>query len=237
MLSDFDKWRETPIDIKRIPENDDASVDADEPLVLIADYGVVALHSYQGPEEESPDVYLRQTVAQKLQSINDILDENGLELVIREGWRSLEEQINLWETTLKRAQDRYKNLSFSDILKKAETLCINPYPGDSISSHQTGGAIDCTIRYKNNEKQPLVMSHDDVLADERDITDHCETNQNEPWMHEAQTHRRLLYHAMASEGFVNYYKEWWHYEWGTSSWAKMQAGEPEHHYKLIKQHP
>lgn len=40
-----------------------------------------------------------------------------------------------------------------------------------------------------------------------------------------RNNRRLLYHLMAAQGFTNYEEEWWHFDFGNPSWARL-TGQP-----------
>ncbi|MDF2683915.1 MAG: D-alanyl-D-alanine dipeptidase, partial [Brevibacillus sp.] len=92
------------------------------------------------------------------------------------------------------------------------------------SPHLSGGAVDLTISGPNGW---LEMGTDFDDFTELAMTRHFE-ELSSPTEKEIgiRNNRRLLYHLMIQVGFTNYSHEWWHYEYGTRSWARQTNGQP-----------
>lgn len=186
-------------------------------------------------------LYARDTVAKKLQHINDRLREHDLELYIFDAWRPIEVQNyfhDVWFYNYVKTQ--HPQWSEEQIWREVELYwakgaesseAIDPL---SPAPHSTGGAVDLTIR-KKNTKEHLFMGtmFDDMVI--TSFTDHYEQygtkdpegeNQNVSFSEaEARANRRLLFWMMKSEGFENNATEWWHYSWGDQMWALFSEAE------------
>ncbi|WKB35749.1 D-alanyl-D-alanine carboxypeptidase family protein [Terrilactibacillus sp. S3-3] len=91
----------------------------------------------------SPELFLRQTVAERITDIAERLP-TGLMLVLIDGWRSYETQRFIYETTI----EKFRADGYSEEKIKQEIKRFVAYPSkdrDKPAPHYTGGAIDLTI--------------------------------------------------------------------------------------------
>ncbi|MFJ9498409.1 M15 family metallopeptidase [Brevibacillus centrosporus] len=175
---------------------------------------------YPGAQTEA---YLRKGVADRLILAADSLP-TGLQLVVLDGWRSHEVQASLYEGF---RQDLIAQgwTDEEEITKELSKFVAKPTTDILIPSpHLTGGAVDLTIA---GPEGWLDMGTDFDDFTEKALTRHFEelSAPSEKDI-EIRNNRRLLYHIMIDAGFTNYSNEWWHYEYGTRSWARQTNGQP-----------
>lgn len=190
---------------------------------LSARISVYPAYYAQGYAGTTPEAYLRKEAARRLASAAEQLP-SGYELVVLDGWRSFEVQASLYEgfrqsLLLQGWQD---GATLAEELRKfvapPTTDITKPSP------HLSGGAVDLTIAGPNGW---LDMGTDFDDFTEAAATRHYE-ELSQPTENEIaiRNNRRLLYHLMTSAGFVNYAKEWWHFEYGTRSWGQQTHQKP-----------
>lgn len=145
------------------------------------------------------DAYLRYGTVKKLKSVCEELEQQGLGILIWDGFRPLAAQEKLWE------------------------ICPDPtyvsHPVTGSRSHCRGSAIDLTlVNLKTGEMLTMPTGFDDFskLAD-RDYSD-CSA--------EAAENARLLERVMKKHGFKPYSAEWWHYS-DTDEYPVDEAFLPE----------
>lgn len=130
------------------------------------------------------DAYLRYSTVKKLAAVCDELAEQGLGILIWDGFRPVYAQARLWEI--------YPDPNY---VSKPDT---------GFRGHCRGSAVDLTlVELASGEILPMPTGFDDftALAD-RDYSD-CDA--------EAAANARLLEDVMERHGFVPYSKEWWHF--------------------------
>jgi len=246
----MDDYRDTPIvlpagcadntalDYHQV-EIDLACDSSNEPLVDLALYKV-AVHSAYASDDAPyhkafanalATVYVRVSVAKKLTEANERLKKYGVEVLALDGFRSIALQSDIWNYFIKRGEEVLSEPKEEDLVKFAGTYCSDPRsfdPGNwrTWPVHNTGGAIDLTLRSLKDQK-PLFMGSSFDQADEISATTYFESNsmQSEREV-EARINRRILYHSMRQTGFVNYPHEWWHYDFGTQMWVKNGNKKP-----------
>jgi D-alanyl-D-alanine dipeptidase len=102
----------------------------------------------------------------------------------------------------------------------APTAVSGTGPSLSPSPHSTGAALDCTLQLADASQAWMGSLFDDVT----DIA-HTDAFEGRTLLAMsdilARKHRRILYHAMAAEGFANNPTEWWHFSYGDQFWARM----------------
>ncbi len=135
--------------------------------------------------------YLRKTTFEKLVRI---AKKAPAKLILFEGYRSLEKQTKM----------------FNDFKKKHPEMSdeeVNQFIAiPTRAVHITGGAVDVSLEGYDMGTEYLCF--DGSQATEYYINDEVKVN------------RDLLCDLMASEDFVNFSNEWWHFEYGCSLWAK-----------------
>lgn len=202
-----------------------------EPLVDLASYGIRCSSAYaqaNAPYYRAfpsalPAVYVRKTVADKLVQVNVVLRRYEVELLALDGFRPVELQVDLWEHFIEKGRQALVKPTDADLVAFAGRFCSDPRgfdPGDfrTWPVHNTGGAIDVTLRGLNGDPVFMGSIYDD--ADDVSKTAYFEnqslTSQS---AHEARLNRRLLFFAMSSAGFANYPHEWWHFDYWTQMWV------------------
>lgn len=180
---------------------------------------------------------LRQSVAERLTTVDKRLGAEGLRLHLYDAWRPRAVQDYFYSIWTPREIARRR----PDLIGDALTAEVRRYwakptdDPDQPAPHATGAAVDLTIT--QDDGTPLWMGS--LFDDPSPLShlEHFEADQmpgavalsNE----EARGNRRLLYWLMREVGFVGLASEWWHYSWGDQMWA-MRTGAPAAHYGLIE---
>lgn len=144
------------------------------------------------------NAYLRYGTVRKLSAVCEELEEQGLGILIWDGFRPVSAQKALWD------------------ICPNEKYVSHPVTGSR--SHCRGSAIDLTlVDLETGEKLPMPTGFDDfsALAD-RDYSD-CSA--------EAAANARLLETVMKNHGFKPYSAEWWHFS-DTVSYPVDEEFEP-----------
>jgi len=157
---------------------------SDESLVSLLDYGINCRSYYSRPNDVTgeavpgvkPDVYVRESIAERLVALNDLLKHpevikffgNEVELFVDEGYRDPEIQRYLHDdyipklVTKQLAEKHGINLETASEheLAKLEKEMIpirnnkiarpSTFGENTPGPHQTGSAVDMTIRYKQD---------------------------------------------------------------------------------------
>lgn len=201
-----------------------------EPLVALSTLSpktikVYSAYYHLGYEGALPELYLREDAAKRLATAAEKLPV-GYCLVALDGWRSTQVQASLYE--------HFRQSLLLQGWQEGEALTAEvgkfvALPTTNLqkpSPHLSGGAIDLTIAGKDGWLD-MGTEFDDFsdLADTRYFEQLAEPSEQQIAI---RNNRRLLYHLMTDAGFVNYPKEWWHYEYGTRSWAVRTQQEPRY---------
>lgn len=130
------------------------------------------------------DAYLRYGTTKKLVAVAQELEEQGLGLLIWDGYRPVYAQAKLFEAC-------------------PDPTYVSP-PGVGNQNHCRGRAVDLTlVDLKTGERLEMPTDFDDFTAyADRDYRDVSET---------AAANARILEEVMTKHGFKGYSKEWWHY--------------------------
>lgn len=144
------------------------------------------------------DAYLRYGTVKKLAAVAQELEEQGLGLLIWDGYRPVYAQAELFEA------------------------CPNPTyvspPGVGNQNHCRGRAVDLTlVNLETGEKLEMPTGFDDFSAHaDRNYSDVSDT---------AAANARILEEVMTKHGFKGYSKEWWHYN-DTDSYPIEEQFDP-----------
>lgn len=207
-----------------------------EPLVKVSEYNI-ASESYYGRKDgfNSPyyssiqsslaNVWCRQSVAERLCTINNLLKKEGIELFLLDGYRPIGCQQALWDFTM--------NIARKILTDPTEKNCrdfvgrywsdptrFNKNDSTTWPTHATGGAVDLTLR-RICTGEHLFMGGTFDDPSELSHTSFYE-NINGPDQisyKEASKNRRILFWSMIEAGFSNYSYEWWHYDLGNQMWS------------------
>jgi D-alanyl-D-alanine dipeptidase len=162
----------------------------------------------------------RETVIAKLEIAMTALPKN-LTFAIFDAWRPIAVQQYLFDDFYNRIKKENKNLDDDKLLALVTKYAALPSTDmDLPSPHNSGGALDLTL-YDKKQKAPLNMGTKFDSLSEKAQTDYYETQGSD----EVRVNRRLLYEVMINAGFTNLPSEWWHYDYGDSSWS-YYTGKP-----------
>lgn len=179
----------------------------DEPLVAVDHPRIVCLENYRlaGWQHAAPGCLLRSRAADRLGRVAEGLP-NRWGLAVFDGFRPFALQVELYEAAY--ADPELPPGFFAE-------------PDDDPTSpppHLTGGSVDLTLTVDGVPLAPGT-GFDDLTP-----RAHAAALEGEPGPD--RDVRRMLYHAMASEGFVVFDGEWWHFEHGTRRWAAISGKSP-----------
>lgn len=153
---------------------------------------------------------LRQKTYNKLTEAKKYLPK-GYHFKAFELYRPIKRQIYYWDCVLRELEEKYPHLSPEKLDEMANIYIANPYKQGS--GHQTGAALDLTLCDENNKELDMGTAW-------REFNDLTPTFSNSAKLTETQKkNRKILYEAMITAGFVNYFEEWWHYSYGDIEWA------------------
>lgn len=179
----------------------------DDDLVPVADFipGIREELAYAGTENftgqkiyDFYNAYLRYGTVKKLAAVSAELEQQGLGILIWDGFRPVSAQAALWE------------------------VCPDPlfvsHPVTGTRTHCRGNAVDLTLYdLETGEELPMPTGFDvfTALAD-RDYRD-CDPD--------AAANARLLEAVMEKYGFKPFWAEWWHFT-DTENYPVEEEFEP-----------
>ena len=139
----------------------------------------------------------------------------GYSLVILDAWRPISVQQALWDEFRRIVSEGEPGLGEEELDFKTSFFVSKPsYDIYSPSVHNTGGAVDLTLRDSGGHILNMGTRFDD-FRETANTAYYEKPGLNE----EIRNNRRLLYHTMLNAGFSNLPTEWWHYDYGTKFWA------------------
>jgi len=163
----------------------------DEPLIdlslvnprIILDIKYATSDNFVGkPVYTLAKAYLRESVAEKLNRVQEGLERNGLGLKVWDAYRPLPVQQTFWDMV---PDERY---------------VADPQKG---SVHNRGAAVDLTLIDADGNELAMPTGFDDFTQKAhhgyKELSD------------EVIFHRDLLLTAMVAQGFTPFATEWWHY--------------------------
>ena len=187
-------------------------------------------YPYEGPfRSATTAIHLRKSLIMRLLNVNETLVPYGVELCLLDGYRRIETQREIWDFYCRRRRILHPEYTDTEIDEFAAVYASDPrsFSAEDPKSwpvHCTGGAIDLTLMSLSDVQEPVYMggifddpspvSHSDFYERASNFRSGSASDEM------AQRYRRLLYHAMYSQGFKNYPAEWWHYDWGDQMWAQ-----------------
>lgn len=205
-----------------------------EPLIKAEDVGLASESYYARTDGKNapynrcipgtlPQVWMRESVAVRLGHVNQMLAPRGLELYLWDAYRPIETQRALWDHFLEEGRKKLQTDDPERLRQYAGHFVSEPSgydPEDPLTwpTHNTGGAVDVTLRDKATGQLLEMGSGYDEPVD-RTFTDDLERH-HAPADKPTLINRRILYNAMTKTGFRNYPYEWWHYDYGTQMWLQ-----------------
>ncbi len=179
-------------------------------------------------------LWIRQSVGEKLASVDKKLRAQGLCLYLYDAWRPRAVQAYFHEVwTPRELARRHPDWSDAQVREEVGNYWAAP-TNDPMrpAPHATGAAVDLTIAIIGEGPLWMGSLFDDVtpLA-HTDRFEHGDAASFAFSDEEARANRRLLFWLMIEAGFNNYRNEWWHYSWGDQMWAR-DTGQPAALYGL-----
>lgn len=200
-------------------------------------------HSAPGSVAE---LYVRSGIFMRLQAVNSTLQKIGYELYLFDAYRPIEVQNyfhDIWVP--KYLHEKFPEWDHATVEKEVSNYWAKGFPDilaiDPLSPppHITGAVVDLTLRCLRTHEHLFMGSYfDDVSA--VSFVDHFEREGERRvlTMSEelARENRRILYHAMTSEGFIVNPNEWWHFGYGDqlSAW---NSNTPHAVYSVMRTEP
>lgn len=159
-----------------------------------------------------PSFFVRKTIAEKLVRVSENLSQS-INLVLIEGYRSLESQEYEWNLIFKEIKNKNPDISDDEIEKQVRLIVAKPSP---LANHHCGGAVDIALVDDNGILIDMGTSYiSQASFDEKQRFQMLSSEITE----EQKANRKILRDAMETEDFVWYPGEWWHYCWGDRMWA------------------
>lgn len=220
----MDAWNTIPIQ----PGNN-------EPLVSlshVSDRILIRPQYYlQGIPGALNDIFLRESLVGMLLRALDHLPK-GYKLVLYDGWRPLAVQTSLYNSFKQQVLQDHPDWKIDQVDRAvAQFVSLPSTEPFRPSPHLTGGSIDLTLADEHGVELNMGTPFDDFT--EQSNTAYYEGQGTaEGQAAVIRENRRLLYFALTGAGFTNYYKEWWHYDYGNQFWARA-SGRPEAIYGAV----
>jgi len=187
--------------------------DVGEPLVDISTFSALAIDRTRARVQQLSDnpFQLRSGVADRIVRAQACLP-GGFQLQVKEGWRPIWVQKQLWQKSLDDLRASRPDLTGEDLTRENTRFTAPP---DSAPPHSTGGAVDLVLAHHG---EPADMGWGFNQPGEGSRTDY-------PVPGSARRNRDVLATAMDAAGFINYPAEWWHWSYGDRYWAFQTSGE------------
>ena len=200
-----------------------------EPLVALSDWAparivVDARYFVAGYPGALPDCYARETMANRLVSAAALLPA-GWRLVIFDAWRPLAVQQHIFDLYVAHLRREQPTASAAAIHQQAARYVAPPSAELACPSpHATGCVVDLSAL--DAQGVPVDMGTAFDSFDPRAHTRYFETRleASQPLSAAEQVwlwNRRRLFHALRAAGFVNYPREWWHYEFRREQYGPL----------------
>ncbi len=159
--------------------------------------------------------YARREVARRLAQAASSLP-SGYRLCVKEAYRPLERQQKSFDEAYAEYKIRNPGASGEELY---ELTCQYVAPVE-VAGHPTGGAVDVTLFYGEEELDMGTEFNDEPIAP------YNLTYLESPWISaQARENRRRLTEIMEGIDFVNYPTEWWHWSYGDPYWAYFHQCE------------
>jgi D-alanyl-D-alanine dipeptidase len=209
-LAPTEGWRDVPIE------------PLDEPLVAVGAIGAGVVddprYHAEGLPGALPRGWVREGVAVRLAAAAAGLPD-GLTLLVWDGYRPIATQTALYRTYLDELAMVHPDWP-ADALEEAAARYVTP-PSRALAApppHLTGGAVDLTLADGDGRALDLGTEFDAFVPE-------AAARALEGTPGPARDLRRVLFWAMAGQGFTAYHEEWWHFDHGDQFWG-LAAGRP-----------
>nr|VFK59357.1 MAG: D-alanyl-D-alanine dipeptidase [Candidatus Kentron sp. TC] len=235
----IEKWRTTTVtfELDR-PESNERLVDVqDVGLAADAFYGRNdgLNFPYCRDISRTNQIFLRQSVANCLFKIKEMLMPFGIEPLVLDGHRDLSTQTGIRTFFVSDLMRRFPSRDADKIRVMANDYCWDPatWIAEDPTSwpvHMTGGSVDLTLRVCGSGEytfmgsvydDPSPLSHADAF--ERIISQKGGEEFLTLSEITALYSRRIIHNAVRLVGLAHYWAEWWHFDYGTQLYARTKA--------------
>lgn len=169
-----------------------------------------------------PKLYLRLSTLVKLILIDNELQKLGLRVLVLDGYRSRETQVDLFEEQQRHLQRRYPEFDIEELRLRTQKYVSTPseHPFRP-SPHVTGGAVDWWLADLEGNPVNMGCEFDEFsnVAATRYFEELAKARVLYPEEREALRHRRIHYWASVNAGMANYPEEFWHSSYGDQMWG------------------
>lgn len=216
------------------------TVDNGEPLVpltadLVGQRIFFNLVSLGIPTSDQDRLQLRQGVISRLRAASETLP-TGFSLIVRDAFRTRQMVLDLYALYLKRVQE--ENPSFTHKECDLNVRMRLAMPDDPVlPGHMTGGAVDVVLGDDRGNRVFLEVNGDLIPRKKQAFTD-C------PGLPpDLQLKRRILLDSLTTQGFHNFFQEYWHFSYGDAYWAVRRKckqaiyGVPSRSHPKNSSHP
>lgn len=188
-----------------------------EPMVWLGSYPFINVPVYHlNGWSPSPDMFLRQRLAEKLHQIQlQILEPKGLRWIIYDGYRSREVQANIYHYYWHSFSRDNPNLPLAELQKLVGTYVTVPAVASRIPPHATGGSVDLGLYHLQTQK---VL---DLGAGFDEFTPRARNDFFEQPGQDAtiRAWRRFLNQVLIDQGITGDPDEYFHKDYGNQKWA------------------
>lgn len=194
----------------------------DEPLVPVDALGPRitdrAEYHLWGIPGSLPRSWVREGVAARLVAAAASLPA-GYGFAVWDGYRPLAVQGALFNAYLQQLSAVHPEMP-ADALEEAAARYVTPPSRSRLAPppHLTGGAVDLTLTDPDGAAMELGTGFDAFVPQ-------AATRAFEDDPGHWRDMRRLLFWAMADQGFTSYAEEWWHFDLGDQFWG-LVTGRP-----------
>ncbi len=213
---------------------------AGEPLVLL-DTVKVAYRSYHARTDgenwpygmalrgSRKDTWIRKGAAVSLARVNDKLRPFGYELLVLDGYRSVECQQALYDFYFEQGRQTVADPTDDACHAYANrfvrhTYKFSPTNSNAWPAHSTGGAVDITLRSLEMGQEVDMGSRFEEMS-ETSHNDYFERQLEQGAIKADDSrlwHRRLAHWALETEDWVNSPWVFWHYDLGNQLYVQMR---------------
>lgn len=169
--------------------------------------------------------FLAKVAADKLELASEILKETiqfgTAEIILWDAYRTRETQAFIFSRYRSGLALASPEMSQNKLNDKAKEF-VNP--PDEVFPHGTGGAVDVTLFI--NGRVAHMGTDFDAFVPESSADWFQKQNPETNLEAEAGRSRYLLRQVMEKAGFVGTTSKWWHFEYGTQTWADITGNAP-----------
>jgi D-alanyl-D-alanine dipeptidase len=161
-----------------------------------------------------PTNVVREGVAEGLERVARGLPD-GFTLIVWDGWRAFETQQALyddWAAQLRRDHPEWDQATIDR--ETARYVSVPSFEPACPAPHITGGAVDLTLGDGDGMPLDLGTAFDAFVPQAGALA-------LESVPGTARDLRRLLFWAMADQGFTAFVEEWWHFDLGDQFWGAI----------------